>query len=69
MRWLRKKYPKTGVRKLLARHFRCHSIRRRRVPRGGNTELFLLDVIRVKRYRLAWLRPPDYTMASGEPDA
>lgn len=68
-RWLRKKHPDTGARKLLARFYHRHSSRRRRVPQDSKEELFLVGTIRREAFRLAWMRPPDYTMISGEPDA
>jgi hypothetical protein len=68
-RWLRKKYPKTSAKRLFARYQGRSRKGRRKVLQEAGVEQFLTDRLRVERYRLAWLRHPDYAMTSGEPDA
>ncbi len=68
-RWLRRKYPHAGAKKLCAQYRRFHHRRNQKVWQNGGQEQFLVDTIRVERFRLAWLRPPDYAKTSGEPDA
>jgi hypothetical protein len=67
--WLRKKHPQSGARRLLARYSRPSRIGRRKVLQEDGVEQFLTGRLRVERFRLAWLRTPDYAMTSGEPDA
>ena len=67
-RWLKRKHQHTGTRKLCARYRRRHSKRRRKVWQEGSEEQFFMGSISVKRFRLAWMRAPDYAMTSGEPD-
>jgi group II intron reverse transcriptase/maturase len=68
-RWLRRKYPDTGARKLCAQFLGFHHQRRQRIWQDGKQEQLLVDTIHVGRFRLAWLRTPDYATTSGEPDA
>jgi group II intron reverse transcriptase/maturase len=68
-RWLNKKYPKTGARKLLARYRRRSATGRRKTWAEDGTELFFSNRLKVERFRLAWMSPPDFTTTSGEPDA
>ena len=65
-RWMTKKYPKAGARKIM--RF-CERIRGRRNWREGKEELFLMGRLKVERYSLKWIRRPDYAMISGEPSA
>lgn len=68
-RWQRKKRPKASARDILAAH--QHSTRRatRRLWRDGPTEQHLLSWTPVGRYRLAWMKMPNFAMSSGELDA
>ncbi len=68
-RWMRKKRPKAKARDILKA--RCPSSRRstRRLWREGAIEQYLLGWTPVRRYRLAWMRTPDFALSSGEPDA
>ena len=68
-RWLRKKFPKARTRDIL--ESRQPSLRRptRRLWREGAVEQYLLNWTRVERFRLAWMRTPDFAMSCGEPDA
>jgi len=68
-RWLRKKYPRTGARKLLARFYGRSSTGRRSICRDDGVEIFRAASLTVERFRLAWMRLPDFAMTSGEPDA
>jgi len=67
--WLRRKYPDTGAKKICAQYLRLHHRWCQRVWQDGKHEQFLVDTIHVGRFRFAWMRPPDYAMTSGEPDA
>ena len=68
-RWLRKKRPKANAHDILS--CRGPSLRRRtrRLWRDGSTEQYLLGWTPVCRFRLAWMRTPNFAMSSGEPDA
>ncbi len=68
-RWLRKKRPKARVRDLT--RLRQPSLRRptRKLWRDGYHEQYLLTWMPVCRYRLGWMRTPDFALSSGEPDA
>lgn len=65
-RWMTKKYPKAGARKLLCS---LRRVRGRRVWCDGKEELFLMGRRKVERYSLKWMRRPDYAIISGEPSA
>ncbi len=67
-RWLRKKHSASAT-CLLARFKRPSTSGHRRVWQEDEVEQFLAGRIRRELFRLAWLRPPDYAKASGEPDA
>jgi RNA-directed DNA polymerase len=68
-RWQRKKRPKASARDILAAH-QCSSRRdTRRLWRDGPTEQHLLSCTPVGRYRLAWMKMPNFAMSSGELDA
>ncbi len=68
-RWLRKKMPKAQVSSLL-RFRKPSSIRPAwRVWRDGRSEQFQMGWLTVQRYRRGWMRAPDFTWTSGEPDA
>jgi hypothetical protein len=68
-RWQRMKHPKSGAKDTVRN--RCPSARRptRRLWRDGPIEQYLLDWNKVGRYRLAWMKQPNFAMSSGEPDA
>ncbi len=68
-RWLRKKRRHAQVRDLL-RDFGPSSRRpTRKVWRAGAIEQFVLAWMPVSRFRLGWMRTPEFAMSSGEPDA
>jgi hypothetical protein len=56
-RWMTKKYPKAGARKLLRS---LRRVRGRRVWCDGKEEQFLMGRLTVERYDLRWMRRPDY---------
>jgi RNA-directed DNA polymerase len=68
-RWLRKKRCKSRVRDIM-RDFRRSSRRStRRIWCYGSIEQFVLAWTPVCRFRLGWMRTPDFVLSSGEPDA
>ena len=68
-RWLRKKHPKTGARRLYARYCRWASTRRRKAWAEDGVELFLVSTLRIKRFRFGNMSLPDFAKTPGEPDA
>lgn len=68
-RWLRKKRPKARVRDILDAYQPSRRRPTRRLWREGVVEQYLLGWTPVTRFRLAWMRTPDFAMSSGEPDA
>ena len=68
-RWLRYKRPKASVHEILVSRKPSQLWHTRKVWREGTTEQLLLAKIPIHRYRLAWMRAPDYAISSGEPDA
>jgi hypothetical protein len=68
-RWMRKKHPKATA-AAIAR-FRKPSLRQpsRRLWREHQREQYILAWTPVRRYRLGWMRQPDFAVSSGEPDA
>jgi hypothetical protein len=66
---LRYKRPKASAHEILASRRPSQLRRTRKVWQDGSTEQFLLSLIPVCRYRLAWMRKPNFAMSSGEPDA
>jgi len=68
-RWMRRKFPKARVRDILRAHQPSGRRPTRRLWREDAVEQYLLNWARVERYRLAWMRTPDFAMSSGEPDA
>jgi hypothetical protein len=68
-RWMRRKHQKTGAKVLLKRYRRRSMIRRRMVWQEDGAEAYLTSTLQVERYRLGWMKPPDYATTSGEPDA
>jgi len=65
-RWMTKKYPKAGARKIMRS---CERLRGRRNWRDGKEERFLMGRLKVERYDLKWVRRPDYAMISREQGA
>ena len=65
-RWMTRKYPKAGARQLL--RFR-RRVGGQRVWCDGKEKQFLMERLKVERYKLRWMRRPDYAMISGEPSA
>lgn len=68
-RWMRKKRPKATARDILRSHQPSSRRRTRRLWREGPIEQYLLAWTSVCRFRLAWMRTPDFATSSGEPDA
>ena len=69
MRWMRKKYPMVGARKLLRSYRRSLVHPTYRVWRDGKEEQFLTGCISVQRFRFGRMQRPDYALDSGEPSA
>ena len=68
-RWSRKKHRKARVRDIL-RSFRRSSRRpQRRLWRDGSIEQHVLAWTPICRFRLGWMRTPNFGLSSGEPDA
>lgn len=68
-RWLRKKHPQARVRDIM-RYFRRSNRRpQRRLWCAGPIEQFVLAWTPIHRFRLGWMRTPNFAMSSGEPDA
>ena len=68
-RWLRKKRPKARARDIGAARRPSRRRPTRRLWREGLVEQHLLAWTPVDRFRLAWMRTPNFAMSSGEPDA
>jgi group II intron reverse transcriptase/maturase len=68
-RWQRKKRPKASAGDILGAYQPSRRRRTRRLWREGATEQYLLAWTPVHRYRLAWMKTPNFAMSSGEPDA
>jgi group II intron reverse transcriptase/maturase len=68
-RWMRRKRPHARTRDLARQ--RLPSVRRptRRLWQEGAHEQYMLAWTPICRYRLSWMRLPDFAMSSGEPDA
>lgn len=67
--WLRRKRPKARPRELWESKLPSLQRPTRRLWRDGLTEQHLLGWTPVCRYRLGWMRTPDFAVSSGEPDA
>jgi len=65
---MRKKYPKAGAHEIMRHRKRSTAHAGRIVWREGNAEQFLVGYLTVQRFRLGWMRQPDYALVSGEPD-
>ena len=60
LRWMRKKYPAAGARKIM-RFLRQSVVHPGcKVWQDGREEQFLMGYILVQRFRLGWMRRPDY---------
>jgi len=68
-RWMRKKHPKATVRWLLGHRLPSRVRPSRRVWQSVGIEQFRMAWLTVRRYQRGWMRPPDFTMVPGEPDA
>lgn len=68
-RWLRKKYPKASAQMILK--FRRSSKKRPawKVWSSERDEQYQMGWLRVMRYRRGWMKPADFTLVPGEPDA
>jgi len=60
MRWMRRKYPAAGARKIMRSHRRSVAHPGCKVWQDGKEEQFLMGYISVQRFRLGWMRRPDY---------
>ena len=68
-RWMRKKRPKASV-DAVARNRRPSRRRPSRLLwQDGHDEQYMLSWTPVQRYRLGWMKEPEYATSSGEPDA
>jgi hypothetical protein len=65
-RWMRKKHPYARVREIMQYLQRKPNRRGRKVWREGKEEQFMASCLTVQRFRLWWMRQPDYAMISGE---
>lgn len=68
-RWQRKKRPTARAAEISQGRKPSRYRRTRRVWQEGDVEQWLLGWLPIGRYRLAWMRTPDFAMSSGEPDA
>ncbi|HSR49497.1 MAG TPA: group II intron reverse transcriptase/maturase [Acidobacteriota bacterium] len=67
-RWMRKKYPKAGARRIAKGRGRA-SQGNSLVWKTDQAEQFLMRRVPVRRYQRGWMRTPDYATTAGEPDA
>jgi group II intron reverse transcriptase/maturase len=65
-RWMRKKHPFARVREIMRYLQRRPNRRGRKAWREGKEEQFMASCLTVQRFRLGWMRQPDYAMISGE---
>lgn len=68
-RWMRKKRPNARARDIARHRQPSHRRATRTLWREGRHEQYLLGWMPVCRYRLGWMRTPDFAMSSREPDA
>lgn len=69
-RWLRKKHPRAAMKRLAARYGWRKPGRRALRWRDGDVVPFELARVRVGRFSLGWMRPPDFvTHVEGKPGA
>lgn len=68
-RWMAKKYPKAGAHEIMRYRKRSSAHKGCTVWREGKEEQFLMGYLTVQRFKRGWMRPPDYALVSGEPDA
>jgi hypothetical protein len=65
-RWIQKKHPKTSMTELYKR-YGTRELWKRSVYWGdGRTDCFRLSALKVQRFRLGWLRTPDFAVTSME---
>jgi len=68
-RWLRKKFPKANV-QMIMRHRKPSKVRpTRKVWSTAKVEQYQMDMLKVMRYKRGWMKPADFTLIPGEPDA
>ena len=68
--WLRGKHERVPKRKLTKAWRRASRVHpRARVWAEGSSEQFLMAYTPVRRFKLNWMKSPDYAFAFGEPDA
>ena len=68
-RWLHRKRPNSGAREIWTAYQPSTRRPTRRLWRDGEVEQYQLAWTPVGRFRLAWMRTPDFAMSSGEPGA
>jgi len=68
-RWMEKKNPKSGRRRLMSRRQASLNHPRCKVWKEGGEEQFLMGYLSVMRFRRGWMRTPAFALTSGEPDA
>ena len=68
-RWMRKKHKEAGAKEIMGYLQQSRFRPGRKVWREGKEEQFILAYLTVQRFRLGWMRQPDYAMISGEPSA
>lgn len=68
-RWMRKKRPTARARDLLRAHRASSRRGARKLWRDDHCEQYLLAWTPICRYRLGWMKTPDFALSSGEPDA
>jgi len=68
-RWMRKKHKEAGAKDILRYMQRSRLRPGRKVWREGKEEQFMLAYLTVQRFRLGWMRQPDYAVVSREPSA
>jgi len=67
-RWLKRKYAKAGASDSVRSRELSRIYPGRAVWRGEKKEQFLMGHLTVERFKLEWMRRPDYAWTSGEPD-
>lgn len=65
-RWVKKKNPKTGYRRLLKQHTEPHQHNRSKIWRFGKTAVFRMRTVPVHRFRSGWDAPPDFALTAME---
>ena len=68
-RWLRNKHSTKGA-KWVIRHYGWRQPNRRQTLwQEGDTRVFVMAQMPVKRFMLGWQKPPSFAIADGEPGA